>query len=388
MNGNMSAQFNGVNLNEPLDANTQGTLLRQSNHLTAIPEFNKTEGTASKAEKVRAWRREVERKVAALHPVFLEHWNWSWSVAEAFYDYWLRLDPKGRSQLCVTGPIPQRVLWTENWFKDKVVCAMPPRLQAEAKAAERAGLLVSVHGMLCDLFKVYQPGGLPEKQDVLKKLTSPNVCSNPATALNELRNWQAAIRRADEIGMAYPDTGALFMAVVSIYKNVFEALSTNLFLMHKWAAIYNEVDPQQGNNVTLDDIKKLNDFAQGELYALSISNESAASTGLPLTETEKPRRKRRLKRQRQLRPSKLPPTGSSTLPREKVAAKMAVVMAGCLTLTALAERGEERTDPTASLPQPAPGQRFAVSGRQASVRAASDASSSTLGSLCSPRAAR
>ena len=132
-------------------------------------------------------------------------------MAEAFYEHWLRLDPRGRSQLCVTGPIPQRYLWTENWFKDKVICAMPPWFQAGAKAAERAGLLVSVHGMLCDLFKVNQPGGLCEKSDVLNKLTSPNICSQPNAALNELRNWQAAIRRADEIGLAYPDPGVLFL---------------------------------------------------------------------------------------------------------------------------------------------------------------------------------
>ena len=48
------------------------------------------------------------------------------------------------------------------------------------------------------LLKLLQPGSLDEKDHLLKQLTSPNPCREPAAALKELRRWFAAMRRAVE----------------------------------------------------------------------------------------------------------------------------------------------------------------------------------------------
>ena len=384
--GAVGGYFNGNDLNKPLDNSETSALLKQSTYLTELPKFTSLDGIQSKAERVRAWRREVERKIAALHPNFQEHWNWSWSVADAMYNHWLSLGASGRASLKVTGPIPPRYTWLENWFKDKVVNALPKQLQAEHRGDERSGVATSVHGLLCYLFMVNQPGGLTEKADVMKKLMEPNVCSQAAAALNELRNWKAAVRRASEVELALPDPGILFRSVVSIYRGVFEASTCNAFLNNKWLTTYNRIDPHQGNNITIDDIEAINDFANAELYSLAISNESAASTGLPLTDVENEGRKKLRRRTRRPRRTPTSPTSMRRKAARAVAAKMADL--GHLMLrTRAAEREKARSKTSRKVipPPPARGPLHAPFGMalKVSVPEVSRASSSTRASPCS-----
>ena len=179
--------------------------------------------------------------------------------------------------MTVVGPCPPRYLWLENFFKDKVMLAMPQRIQKEHRGDERAGNPTSTHGLLCQLLMVNNPGDISEKDDVIKKLINPNVCSNASAALAELRNWQAAARRAREIGLAVPDISILLRACVGIYKHVFESSSCNIFLNARWIQTYNRIDPHRGANLRIEDVEAINNFARAELYALAIANESAAS---------------------------------------------------------------------------------------------------------------
>ena len=111
--------------------------------------------------------------MAALHPFFKQYYNWSWLVGDLFYQQWLSLGAEDRAALCVTAPIPPRLEWVEDFFKDKIVQALPAKQQVEYRGEHRAGKRIAVHSLLCQLFQVYQPGGMHEKQDVNAKLNAP-----------------------------------------------------------------------------------------------------------------------------------------------------------------------------------------------------------------------
>ena len=278
-------------LDIPLDDAAQNNLMKQCSFLQELPTLNSVEQNASKAERLREWRYKVEQKLASLHPVFQDYWDWSWQVADAFYQHWLSLDAPSRAALCVSAPVPPRYRWVENFFKDKVVATLPQRLQQEHRGEHRAGNRTAVHGLLCELLKLHQPGGMSEKQEVETKLRSPNICSDAGAALREVRAWQSATRRAWELGMQLPEAGFLFAAATSIYKNIFESAQCSSFLHAKWVNKWNSIDPAMGNKVDYDDVISMNTFAYGELQQIHLSGGSSSATGLPLTQAELRRKK-------------------------------------------------------------------------------------------------
>ena len=83
----------------------------------------------SRAERIREWRLAVEQIIAALHPLFKENWQWSWTTAESFYKYWLTLDRTRWTTLCCTGRILPRYQWIEDYIKEKVVNSLPRKFR-------------------------------------------------------------------------------------------------------------------------------------------------------------------------------------------------------------------------------------------------------------------
>ena len=118
-------------LHVPLDQTTLRDLMRQGTTLQDLPKLSSVDPNCSKAERLKEWRYSVDQKLGPLHPVLIEHWDWSWRSAEAIYQHWLTLGGELRAVLCVTAPVPVRYEWVERWSKDKLVAALPQRLQNE-----------------------------------------------------------------------------------------------------------------------------------------------------------------------------------------------------------------------------------------------------------------
>ena len=95
---------------------------------------------------------------------------------------------------------------------------------------------------------------------MMRELQAPNICSSVGAALRELRNWHAAMGRAQHLGMAPPEAFVLFAAATSIYRQVFESSSCSTFLHAKWVSMYNSIDPpNQGSNLTYMDVVNMNE---------------------------------------------------------------------------------------------------------------------------------
>ncbi len=66
----------------------------------------------------------------------------------------------------------------------------------------------------------FQPGGLEEKEDLLKKLQEPEPASTAAEAVVKLRNWERFRARATELKVAVLDASVLLKAVLSMTQAV------------------------------------------------------------------------------------------------------------------------------------------------------------------------
>ncbi len=110
---------------------------------------------------------------------------------------WKRLERKASSLLLMSLPLAQR----EDLVSSKKVTAMQ---------------------IICQLLVQYQPGGLGEKELILKSLESPGEATTTAEAVQNLRRWQRWRRRAKELKVTEPDPFLLVRGLSRIIKKPLE----------------------------------------------------------------------------------------------------------------------------------------------------------------------
>ena len=74
--------------------------------------------------------------------------------------------------------------------------------------------------LLYKLFIVYQPGGLQERQTILRKLQSPETGTSFSDALQILRQWLRLQLRAQELRVALPDVFIMVQSLDTILQTV------------------------------------------------------------------------------------------------------------------------------------------------------------------------
>ena len=155
---------------------------------------------------------------------------------------------------------------------------LPERVKAIIRAETISGVKKTTAEMLFLLFKVQQPGTLSEIDSVYRRLRTPSVCKNPASALNELRSWFAALQRAVEMKVALPDVKELWRGATSIYEHVFSGCS-DPHVTFRWQAF---MERTGGAHIqTHATLKSMNEFAMGELNAMVIAGVSSQNPSLP-----------------------------------------------------------------------------------------------------------
>ena len=60
--------------------------------------------------------------------------------------------------------------------------------------------------ILFELLRDYAPGGIQDKQDVLKSLGQPKIANNVAKTLKEMRSWKLRHSRAEGMSLDQPDS--------------------------------------------------------------------------------------------------------------------------------------------------------------------------------------
>lgn len=97
--------------------------------------------------------------------------------------------------------------------------AVPEGQREELISAKR----LSAMSIVCKLLVTYQPGGLAEKELILKSLELPPESANLVEAVQSLRRWSRWRRRGGDLQISEPDPFLLLKGLNRIVRKPLEA---------------------------------------------------------------------------------------------------------------------------------------------------------------------
>ena len=167
------------------------------------------------------WLVLIEPIMADLTPTSQEWWEVLLGEARAWYDSHVKKSPVER---LTHEPEPSPSLAQKKWGRlEKRASTMLlmgiPETQREEMVATKQ---TSAMKIVCRLLTVYQPGGLAEKEVILRSLESPLETSNLPEAVGALRKWMRWRNRAKELGVSEPDASILLRGLGKIIKKPLE----------------------------------------------------------------------------------------------------------------------------------------------------------------------
>ena len=144
------------------------------------------------------------------------------SEARSWYDLHVQKIPLER---LTHHPTPSGDLTLRKWVRlEKRAATMLlmgiPESQREELIATKQ---ISAMGIICRLFNIYQPGGLAEKEVILRALESPPEANNLTEAVSGIRKWMRWRSRAKELGVSEPDASILLRGLGKIIRKPLEA---------------------------------------------------------------------------------------------------------------------------------------------------------------------
>ena len=151
-----------------------------------------------------------------------EWWEITTQEVEAWYQRHVSLSPLDRLNHGFAAPASlQQPRWQrlERRVSTMIMKAIPESCREELVAARR----MDVFGVLTYLFTTYSPGGVAEKQTLLKSLEDPAEITSVQEAPGAIRKWMRWRRRAKEVGAVEPDPALLLKGLNKMTRRVLES---------------------------------------------------------------------------------------------------------------------------------------------------------------------
>ena len=191
--------------------------VRSNLELPKLPEWTSTSGPVDLSD----WLCVIEPLMADLSNSSSEWWTKLSKEAQVWYEEHLRLQPLDRVS---HEPKPSAQLSQQKWVRlerrasSMLLMSVPQSLREELVSTKR----VSALSIICHLMTLYQPGGLGEKELILKQLEAPQEPSSLAESLQGLRKWTRWRRRAMDLGVQEPDPFLLLKGLNRLTKKILE----------------------------------------------------------------------------------------------------------------------------------------------------------------------
>ena len=174
--------------------------VRNQAELPPLPPWSSTTGPVDLSD----WLVLIEPIMADLTSTSGEWWNQLISECQEWYTDHLQLQPLDR---VAHDPSPSKELTVGKWVRLErrastlLLMAIPGDQREELISAKR----LTAMKIICHLMVLYQPGGLAEKELILRQLESPPEASSLSEALQGLRKWGRWRTRATDLGVQEPD---------------------------------------------------------------------------------------------------------------------------------------------------------------------------------------
>ena len=150
-----------------------------------------------------------------------EWWNQLMEEATKWYQDHLQLQPLQRmAHVASPSELLTRSKWTrlEKRASTLLLMAVPDPQREELIASKKLSAL----SIVCQLLVSYKPGGLAEKELILRSLELPPEAASLTEAIQALRRWSRWRRRAAELRISEPDPYLLLKGLNRIIKKPLE----------------------------------------------------------------------------------------------------------------------------------------------------------------------
>ncbi|CAL1147447.1 unnamed protein product [Cladocopium goreaui] len=168
------------------------------------------------------WLLIIEPIISDLSTSASVWWKTSVSAAEAWYKVHMALSPLDRIQHKVETPeevLQQKWERLERRVATMLLQALPQEVRGELVAARR----LTTFGVITHLLVTYSPGGISEKQNLLRNLEDPPEIQTIQDGPAALRRWLRWRHRAKDIGAVAPDPSLQLRGLLKMSKKTLEA---------------------------------------------------------------------------------------------------------------------------------------------------------------------
>ncbi|CAL1154816.1 unnamed protein product [Cladocopium goreaui] len=168
------------------------------------------------------WLLIIEPIISDLSTSASVWWKTSVSAAEAWYKVHMALSPLDRIQHKVETPeevLQQKWERLERRVATMLLQALPQEVRGELVAARR----LTTFGVITHLLVTYSPGGISEKQNLLRNLEDPPEIPTVQDGPAALRRWLRWRHRAKDIGAVAPDPSLQLRGLLKMSKKTLEA---------------------------------------------------------------------------------------------------------------------------------------------------------------------
>ena len=186
--------------------------------LPLLPEWNATTGPID----LNDWISLIDPVMSDLTGASSLWWQKLMEESTSWYHQHLQLQPLDRISHV---PTPSESLATTKWARlekrasTMLLMAVPETQREELISSKR----LTAMSIMCQLLVSYKPGGLAEKELILRSLESPAESGNLTEAIQSLRRWTRWRRRASELNISEPDPYLLLKGLNRIIKKPLES---------------------------------------------------------------------------------------------------------------------------------------------------------------------
>ena len=174
--------------------------VRHAPALPSLPEWSSTTGPID----LNDWMALIEPMMSDLSNSSGQWWQLLVQEAQQWYERHMQLPPLERVAHL---PKPSSELAKQRWARLErraptlLLMAVPEPQREELISSKRLTAL----SIICQLLVIYQPGGLAEKELILRSLEQPPESANLSEAVQNLRKWSRWRRRAADLRISEPD---------------------------------------------------------------------------------------------------------------------------------------------------------------------------------------
>ena len=194
---------------------------------------------ATRPARLVSWKQNIVTALKPMGSLAIEWWQWIVQQAEATHARFVKAPMAERNSIVPNVLLPLRFASVDAWLHPKLLDAIPGQTRSLVESRARIGVVDQSHLVMFWVFKQFVPGGVDEQLAVMQSVRGPKQCTSAKAAQVELLRWMENVRRMSALQLPPLPLFESYMAMESIFAQVFEKADQQLNL--RWVSLKNEL---------------------------------------------------------------------------------------------------------------------------------------------------